>query len=255
MKTIEIPTDLYMELLEKALAMNYRAPADVIRFLLNQSKMQMAAGDSPPFSISATQNLVTKGGPLPNGIKLRAVYKGQTFSAIVNGGAIVAEGKQFRSPSAAAIYVAKLQGTPNPSINGWKFWEYFDSSANQWKILDNLRKALEGRRSAPSPTKNDKEIFICKGKDADAKGAWRSGKFIVLKNSKANLEETPSQLATNKKIRSQVLNEGVLRRENGYLIFTRDYPFNSLSTAAGVVLGRSANGKTEWRAWLNENSY
>ena len=159
MKTIEIPADLYTELLEKALEMNYRTPADVIRFLLHQRKSEIAASDSSSNSIN--QQLVTRGGPLPNGIKLRAAYKGRTFSAIVERGAIVTEGKQFRSPSAAAIYIAKLQGTPNPSINGWKFWEYFDSSANHWKILENLRDILgrNGGRSVPVPSKVGEEMM------------------------------------------------------------------------------------------------
>ena len=31
------------------------------------------------------------------------------------------------------------------------------------------------------------------------------------------------------------------------LVFAQDYAFSSPSTAAGVVLGRSANGRTEWK--------
>lgn len=34
--------------------------------------------------------------------------------------------------------------------------------------------------------------------------------------------------------------------EGAYYRLTQDYTFNSPSTAAGVLLGRSANGRIEW---------
>jgi hypothetical protein len=40
---------------------------------------------------------------------------------------------------------------------------------------------------------------------------------------------------------------GVLVPHGGYLRFTRAHLFDSPSTAAGVVLGRSANGRLEWK--------
>ena len=41
---------------------------------------------------------------------------------------------------------------------------------------------------------------------------------------------------------------GVLGLQGGLYQFTQDYSFSSPSTAAAVVLGRSANGRIEWKA-------
>ena len=46
--------------------------------------------------------------------------------------------------------------------------------------------------------------------------------------------------------RKSLESKGVLKAENGRLIFTQDYPFSSPSAAAQVILGRAANGRIEW---------
>ena len=45
----------------------------------------------------------------------------------------------------------------------------------------------------------------------------------------------------------QLVANGVLAEEKGRYRFTQDYTFSSPSLAAQVVLGRSANGRTEWK--------
>ena len=47
--------------------------------------------------------------------------------------------------------------------------------------------------------------------------------------------------------RRSLVENGVLRLDGQHYVFTQDYVFGSPSTAAGVVLGRSANGRTEWQ--------
>jgi hypothetical protein len=54
-------------------------------------------------------------------------------------------------------------------------------------------------------------------------------------------------------LRRQLIERGVLAPdENGRLLFTRPYTFDSASAAAAVVLGRSANGLVEWKTKLGE---
>lgn len=48
-------------------------------------------------------------------------------------------------------------------------------------------------------------------------------------------------------LREELIANDVLRREGDYFRFTQDYVFSSPSTAAAVVLGRSANGRIEWK--------
>lgn len=48
-------------------------------------------------------------------------------------------------------------------------------------------------------------------------------------------------------LRAALIGKGILKSEGGAFRFTEDYSFTSPSTAAGVVLGRAANGRTEWK--------
>lgn len=248
MKTIEIPDDLYTKLLEETLKKGHREVHILIRNLLNQRRNQDSVSEEVhPFINGSGKNLVTKGGSIPNGTKLRCTYKGRVFSAVVDSGSIVVEGERFRSPTEAAIYVAKIQGNDRASINGWKFWEYFNSDTGQWEVLDNFREKLSlNDKSSETPNISDERILTCRAKRADAKGKWFHGKFNVLKGSFAESEETPSLQKGIRKIRKNLLNKGVLQREGDRLKFISDESFNSISQAACVVMGRSANGKTEW---------
>lgn len=251
MKTIEIPDDLYTELLEETLKKGYREVHILIRNLLHQKRNQGSVlEDGPRIINGGGKNLVTKGGSIPNDAKLRCTYKGQLFSAVVdNGGVLFSDGYKAKSLSAAANYVQKLLGNPNPSVNGWKFWEFFDTKTSQWKTLESLRQhsIQNGSVADNQIIKNQEVIFMCKEKRANARGRWSGDKFAVLKGSNVNSEETPSLQQRYREIRRRLLQDGVLRRENDRLVFTCDVKFNSLSEAACVVLGRSANGKTEWR--------
>ena len=49
-------------------------------------------------------------------------------------------------------------------------------------------------------------------------------------------------------LRQELINNGVLAMQGELYQFTQDYSFSSPSTAAGVVLGRNANGRVEWKA-------
>lgn len=88
--------------------------------------------------------------------------------------------------------------------------------------------------------------FYIKGKDADAAGRYYEGKFTVLKGSVFSCTEAPSY--TGKGKRKQFIEEHCTV-VSGLLRLKEDYTFNSPSTAAEYVLGRSANG---WITWKNE---
>ena len=59
--------------------------------------------------------------------------------------------------------------------------------------------------------------------------------------------EAPSCHAYIRELRAALLKNGVLKPTGENYVFTQDYTFNSPSTAAGVVQGRSANGRVDWR--------
>ena len=48
-------------------------------------------------------------------------------------------------------------------------------------------------------------------------------------------------------IREKFIGTGVLSPADDFYRFSQDYSFSSPSTAAAVVMGRSANGRIEWK--------
>jgi hypothetical protein len=90
-------------------------------------------------------------------------------------------------------------------------------------------------------------FLFLKGKGIEAKGYESAEGFVVLANSEAVKEAVPSIHRFMLDMRETFVKSGVLRDEGGVYRFTQDYEFDSPSTAAGVVLGRSANGRLEWK--------
>lgn len=90
------------------------------------------------------------------------------------------------------------------------------------------------------------EVFHCRGKDADATGAFAEGGFIVRKGSLARPDTVPCAKETVEPIRQKLVDDGILNREGGKLRFAHDHTFRSVSGAASVVLGRPADGWIEW---------
>jgi hypothetical protein len=93
-------------------------------------------------------------------------------------------------------------------------------------------------------------LFNCKGKGALAIGMEATQGFIVKAGSQAVLEAVPSMQEHVRglyDLRKELISNGVLAVKGNYYEFTQDYVFSSPSTAAAVVLGRSANGRLEWK--------
>ncbi|RMH21486.1 MAG: DUF4357 domain-containing protein [Gammaproteobacteria bacterium] len=67
--------------------------------------------------------------------------------------------------------------------------------------------------------------------------------FILIKESKARTDQTPSTAGFVRELRSALRNRGVLKQENDFLVFQQDYRFSSPSTAVSVLVGGSANGR------------
>lgn len=83
----------------------------------------------------AEPGLMSRGGEIPNGTRLRLTYKGKPFEAEVRGGAIMLNGRAYDNPSLAARV-----GAGHRSVNGWKVWKYFRRADETWRPLDELRR-------------------------------------------------------------------------------------------------------------------
>lgn len=135
-------------------------------------------------------------------------------------------------------------GSKKPSLPESREHDLLDNFETIKILLATLGYPLfEEKRKA----KSTKELFYCKGKSAEAIGELTDDGFLILKGSKAILEEVPKVRKWVTSQRDELLQSKVLKEANGFLEFTEDQIFSSPSAAACVVLGRSANGWTEWK--------
>jgi hypothetical protein len=118
------------------------------------------------------------------------------------------------------------------------------------KILINTlgHKVFEEKRESKSPQQQAKETFYIKSaRGADAQGEISSDGFVVFKGSKVADSTVPSITQNFTRLRNQLIDSGVIIHSNGIFMFTEDHVFSSPSTAAVIVMGRNANGLTEWK--------
>jgi hypothetical protein len=96
-------------------------------------------------------------------------------------------------------------------------------------------------------TKKSSALLSVESKGIKASGYEDAKGFVVVKGSQLVDEEVPSIPQSVSTLRKDLLSQGVIEGDGQHYVFTQDHVFNSPSTAAGVVLGRSANGRIEWK--------
>ena len=89
--------------------------------------------------------------------------------------------------------------------------------------------------------------YFLKGPDAAGEGEDRPDGFLVLAGATARIEATASLSPSFGRLRTRLLASGHLVEQNGVYELADDYLFKSPSTAAMTLLGRNANGRTEWK--------
>ena len=97
-------------------------------------------------------------------------------------------------------------------------------------------------------SKNQTQYFYTKSpRGANAKGILTPDGFTVLKGSIIANSVVNSFIKTQpnlNKLRTNLIENNIIDKN---YTFTKDYNFTSPSTAACIVLGRSANGRIEWK--------
>jgi hypothetical protein len=91
------------------------------------------------------------------------------------------------------------------------------------------------------------QILVLDERGAKARGREVGDGFVVFKGSRARSTEVASIHDYMRDLRQQLRQRDVLRVEGESLVFTQDFRFNSPSTAAGVLVGGSANGRITWK--------
>ncbi len=90
-------------------------------------------------------------------------------------------------------------------------------------------------------------VLHLSGKGTKATGAETPDGFVVHAGSLARIDVVPSIHAYGVQLRDALRDSGRLVADGEHLRLTEDYVFTSPSTAAMVMLGRTSNGRVEWR--------
>ena len=102
-------------------------------------------------------------------------------------------------------------------------------------------------------TDKDEDLFyISAARGAIGIGKTTSEGFVVFENSQVANPVTNSYPKTMHELRDTLISEGVIVEEQDKMIIKRDYLFSSSSSAAMIIMGRSANGLTEWKMKTGE---
>ena len=99
---------------------------------------------------------------------------------------------------------------------------------------------------AKAPKAKGRDLML-QSKRIEARGTDSPEGFVVRAGSTAVKSAAPSIQAFLVELRQALEDKGVLTDVGNVFRLAQDYSFNSPSTAAGVLLGRSANGRTEWK--------
>ena len=118
--------------------------------------------------------------------------------------------------------------------------------------LNILTSALGFPLFEPRPKATGENVFILIGKDCEGQGQLVEDGFTVFAGSKARKEILPSATKWLQSIRNEFLASGVLAEDGAQLVFREDHTFKTPSGAAMALLGRTANGWTEWKSKSGE---
>ena len=94
---------------------------------------------------------------------------------------------------------------------------------------------------------SDTLMLYVSAKGVKATGYEDARGFVVCQGSEFVEQETPSTHEYLRTLRKDLVTQGVVASVDGHLRFTQDHVFTSPSTASGVILGRTSNGRDEWK--------
>ncbi len=126
--------------------------------------------------------------------------------------------------------------------------------AEMEEFLENIKmlvntlghKVFEEKRDF-QPKQKKETFYIKAARGADAEGEPTSDGFVVFKGSKAAGSTVPSMTTNFLNLRQKLIEDKSLVVNGDRFEFVEDYIFSSPSTAAAMVMGRNANGLTEWK--------
>ncbi|MGD2198758.1 GIY-YIG nuclease family protein [Lysinibacillus fusiformis] len=158
------------------------------------------------------------------------------------------ENKLYEKAKAANRYDV-LNGNipPMPSITEADRAEMDEFISNLEMLVNMLGHKLFVEIKDTSET-NDGEILYIKGaRDANAKGVQTQEGFVVLQGSRIASSVVNSYSERLEAKRNDLIRTQKVQIQNGEFVVMEDLLFSSPSLAADIVMGKSANGLTEWK--------
>jgi hypothetical protein len=149
--------------------------------------------------------------------------------------------------------IANGTAPPNPSLSEAETADV-ESFLRDMLLIFPLLEVNAFQQTATQPTTaptepssaTDAELHLI-GPSAKGLGKDTPEGFIVRSGSAARAAAVPSIHPWLADLRATLLEQGILTPQADQLRFTQDYAFDSPSSAAGVLLGRAANGRTKWK--------
>ena len=113
-------------------------------------------------------------------------------------------------------------------------------------LFDSVARSSD-QETEPS-VEDDCFLLQAPKKGIDGRGVYTSEGFVVFAGSYASDSNAPSIGEASARARQRLMDTNVMADNGqGQLVFKRDHLFSSPSSAATAVLGRRANGWTEWK--------
>jgi len=113
----------------------------------------------------------------------------------------------------------------------------------------SVSSALQSDRPAESAEadKEGQELY-CRASGVEGRARYTEEGFVVLGGSYGRAEVSDAFLRKNYfQKRHALIEQGILKLEGSRIVFMRDTLFKSPSAPAAYLLGRSANGWSEWK--------
>ena len=94
---------------------------------------------------------------------------------------------------------------------------------------------------------DDETLYVSGPRGANGKGKRTSDGFVVFKGSEMANDTVGSCPIPVQNLREELIETEVVKDIGGKLTFQENHLFSSPSASSAVILGRSANGRIEWK--------
>ncbi|MER2192142.1 MAG: GIY-YIG nuclease family protein [Solibacillus sp.] len=142
---------------------------------------------------------------------------------------------------------------PMPSISEPDRAEMDEYISNLMMMTNTLGHKLFEEIKDQTEINEDDILYIEAARGASAKGIQTQEGFVVLKGSKIAVDYVNSYSERSIAKRNELIQSEKVTIINGEFVVMEDLLFSSPSAAADIVMGRSANGLTEWKNRYGKN--